>query len=119
MALSSDEVRMGASAAALMVANGIHTTVQHRGTVSSHSQSTRKWLGLGDGKTLCVVPIYFAHSFSLTKTNGRRATMLRHVLNAGGRAAVSANRPQRYVPLGGDDIMAASDGRRDERVPVE
>ena len=31
------------------------------------SQSTRKWLGLGDGKTLRVVPIYFAHSFSLSQ----------------------------------------------------
>ena len=44
--------------------------------------------------------------------------MLRHVLNAGGRAAVSASRPQRYVPPSGGDIVAASEERGGERAAV-
>ena len=45
--------------------------------------------------------------------------MLRPVLNAGGRAAVSASRPQRYVPNGIDKIIAASEGREDQRAAGE
>lgn len=77
-------------------------------------QEKMAWIGRRQDAPI-LVPIFHP---ALTKTN-ERATMLRHVLNAGGRAAVSASRPQRCVPLGVDDIMDASDGRSGERTRVE
>ena len=101
----------------------IHTTIRKGGMQPSREAGINA--GKASGNVLGVATARrsvsgpdFTPRASLTKTNGR-ATMLRHVLNAGGRAAVSASRPQRYVPLGVNNIMAASEGRSGERTAVE
>ena len=117
---------MGASAAALMVVCEIRATIRPRGLpvlvqgqAGIKTAKQEKWQGgrLQDGLPVgpWAGPDFNTFHTKRTKT----ATMLRHVLSAGGRGAVSAARPQRYVLAAVGDNTAALIDRLGERNTAE